>query len=73
MGEEVLSQLFAKPKAMIIASLFLGLMMFSGLPKVPLLLLGSCCGGLAYTMGKTQKRATLVAAARHALPADTGA
>lgn len=64
LGEEMLGQLFAKPKALIIATIFLGLMMFSGLPKIPLLLLGSCCGGLAYTMDKSQKRATLVAAAK---------
>ena len=64
LGEEMLTQVFAKPKALIIASSFLGLMLFTGLPKIPLLILGTCCGGLAYTMDKGQKRAATVAAAK---------
>jgi flagellar biosynthesis protein FlhA len=64
LGEEMLGQLFAKPKAMIIAASFLGLLMFTGLPKMPLLVLGSCCGGLAYTLSKNQHRAQLAAVAR---------
>ena len=42
---------------MIVASVFLGLMAFTGLPKIPLLVLGSCCGGLAYTMTRSQNKA----------------
>ena len=34
LGEEMLAQVFAKPKALIIASAFLGLMSITGLPKV---------------------------------------
>ena len=64
LGEEMLTQVFAKPKALIIASSFLGLMLLTGLPKMPLLILGTCCGGLAYTMDKGQKRAATVAAAK---------
>jgi flagellar biosynthesis protein FlhA len=64
LGEEMLGQLFAKPKAMIIAASFLALLMFTGLPKMPLLVLGSCCGGLAYTLTKSQRRAQLAAVAR---------
>ena len=64
LGEEILTQVFAKPKALVIASSFLGLMLLTGLPKMPLLLLGTCCGGLAYTMDKGQKRAAKVAAAK---------
>ena len=57
LGEEILGQLFAKPRALVIAGAFLFLMMFTGLPRFPLLVLGSCCGGLAYTMAQTEKRA----------------
>ncbi|HEY2584846.1 MAG TPA: flagellar biosynthesis protein FlhA, partial [Tepidisphaeraceae bacterium] len=64
LGEEMLAQIFAKPRALIIASGFLGLMMVSGLPKLPLLVLGSCCGGLAWTMSRGQKQAVLAAAAK---------
>ena len=45
LGDEVLSQVFTKPKALVIAAVFLGLMMFTGLPKFPLVVMGSCCGG----------------------------
>ena len=62
LGEEVLGQLFSKPRPMIIAAAFLSLMMFTGMPKMPLLVLGACCGGLAYTMTRGQKKALLAAA-----------
>ena len=64
LGEEMLTQVFAKPRAMIIAAIFLGIMVFTGLPKIPLLVLGSCCGGLALTMTRGQKQAVVAAAAR---------
>jgi flagellar biosynthesis protein FlhA len=64
LGEEMLGQLFAKPKAMIIAASFLVLLMFTGLPKMPLMVLGSCCGGVAYTLSKNQRRAQLAAVAK---------
>ncbi|HXE54874.1 MAG TPA: flagellar biosynthesis protein FlhA [Tepidisphaeraceae bacterium] len=62
LGEEMLGQVFAKPKALIIAATFLGIMLISGLPKTPLLVLGTCCGGLAWTMGKSQQKAAVAAA-----------
>ena len=49
LGDEMLGQIFAKPKALIVAAVFLGLMSLTGLPKVPLIVLGGCCGGLAWT------------------------
>jgi flagellar biosynthesis protein FlhA len=62
LGDEVLSQLFAKPKAMMIACIFVGLMMFTGLPKAPLTILGTCCGLLSVTLSRKQKKAVKVAA-----------
>jgi flagellar biosynthesis protein FlhA len=62
LGEEMLTQIFAKPRAMVIAAVFLGVMVFTGLPKIPLLVLGSCCGGLALTMTRGQKQAVVAAA-----------
>ena len=32
-----------------------GLMSLTGLPKIPLMVLAACCGGLAYTMTKNEK------------------
>ena len=64
LGEEILAQVFAKPKALIIAGAFLGVMMFTGLPKIPLLVLASCCAGMAYTTTRGQRQAAKVSAAR---------
>jgi flagellar biosynthesis protein FlhA len=57
MGEEMLSQVLARPKALIIAASFLALMSLTGLPKIPLLILGACCGTLAYMLTRTEQRA----------------
>jgi flagellar biosynthesis protein FlhA len=64
MGEEMLGQLFAKPRAMIVAAGFLLLLMVTGLPKVPLFIMGSCCGGLAWVMTRNEQRVVATAAAR---------
>jgi flagellar biosynthesis protein FlhA len=62
LGNEMLGQLFAKPKPLIIAAVFLMLMSVAGLPKLPVLVLGSCCGGLAFIISNTEKRSVKVAA-----------
>jgi flagellar biosynthesis protein FlhA len=64
LGDEFLAQVFAKPKALVIAVAFLTLLMFTGLPKIPLTILGSCCGGLAYTLNKGKQTAIKVAAGK---------
>ncbi len=56
LGDEILGQLLGKPKALIIAAGFLMLMSFTGLPKVPLIVLGACCGGLAYTITRGENK-----------------
>src|SRR5687767_2576199 len=63
LGDEMLSQVFAKPKALIIAAAFLCLMMVTGLPKIPMIVLGTCCAGLAFVLTRGEKRAALAAAA----------
>jgi flagellar biosynthesis protein FlhA len=62
LGNEMIAQLFAKPKALIIAAIFLAFMSVAGLPRVPVLILGSCCGGLAFIVTRTDKQAAKVAA-----------
>ncbi len=64
LGDEILAQLFSKPKALVISAAFLGLLLFTGLPKIPLLALGGGCAGLALTMSRGQNRATKVAVAK---------
>ncbi len=67
LGDEMLTQIFAQPKALIIAAMFLLLMAVTGLPKVPMLVMGACCGGLALVLSRNQKRAVIAAqAAEHA-------
>jgi flagellar biosynthesis protein FlhA len=58
LGNEMLSQLFARPKPLIVAAVFLALMSVTGLPKVPVLVLSATCGSLAYVLNRgTQKTA----------------
>jgi len=64
LGNEVLGQLFGNSRAMLVAAAFLGLMSFSGLPKAPLLILGLCCGGLAYVITRGEKNAVAKVAAQ---------
>src|SRR5688500_8926688 len=62
LGDEMLGQIFAKPKALIVAAAFLSLLAFTGLPKPPLLILGACCAGLAFVLTRNAERATQAAA-----------
>jgi flagellar biosynthesis protein FlhA len=64
LGDEMLAQIFSKPKALVVTAMFLGLLLFTGLPKIPLFTLGSCCAGLAYTLTRGQKRTARAAAAK---------
>jgi flagellar biosynthesis protein FlhA len=64
LGDEVLSQIFSKPRALIVAAAFLGLLAFTGLPAAPLLVVGSCCGGLAYVLTRNEQRTATAAAAK---------
>ncbi len=49
---EFLKQLFSRPKALAVAAGFLGVLVFTSLPKVPLLLLGSGCAALAVVVSR---------------------
>ncbi|MDB5319390.1 MAG: Flagellar biosynthesis protein FlhA [Phycisphaerales bacterium] len=62
LGDEMLSQVLAKPQALIVASVFLMLMAITDLPKPPLLLLGASCAGLAYVLNRNQNRVVAAAA-----------
>jgi flagellar biosynthesis protein FlhA len=64
LGDEVMHQMLARPKALVIACGFLALMSVTGLPKVPLIIMAVCCGGVAYMLTRSEKQA--VARAKHA-------
>ncbi|RIK63999.1 MAG: flagellar biosynthesis protein FlhA [Planctomycetota bacterium] len=69
MGEELLGQVTSRPIAMVLASAFLGVLMFTPLPTVPLLLMGVGVGGLGYTLfGRTQREAAEVQKAKASRP-----
>ncbi len=44
---EFLKQLFSRPQALAVAAGFLGVLIFTSLPRIPLLALGGGCVGLA--------------------------
>ena len=50
LGDEVIEQMLARPRVLAIATVFLALLALTGLPKMPLLVIGGCCGGLAYIL-----------------------
>ncbi len=55
LGDEILGQMFAKPRALLITAGFLGLMSVTGLPTVPLLSVATCCAGFAYIITRSEK------------------
>ncbi len=68
MGEEILSQLGARPVALALAAVFLGLLALTPLPKIPLLLLGSGLVGMTLVL----TRARVAQARADATKADAG-
>jgi flagellar biosynthesis protein FlhA len=57
MGEEVLGQLLAKPVALVLAAGFLSVLMFTPLPKPPLMIMATGCGLMAAFLSRTQNEA----------------
>jgi flagellar biosynthesis protein FlhA len=52
---EFMSQLFSNPRALAVASGFLGILIFTNLPKLPLLALGAGCGAMALVLTRQNK------------------
>jgi flagellar biosynthesis protein FlhA len=50
LGEDVIAQMLAKPQALLVAAVFLAILATMGMPLMPLLILGTCCVGLAYVL-----------------------
>ena len=54
---EFLRQLFLRPQALAVAGGFLGVLVFTNLPRIPLLLIGAACVGLAITLFRREANA----------------
>jgi len=61
LGDEMFGQMLAKPAALVVAALFLALLSVTGLPPLPMIVLGSCCAGLAFVITRNNKKQTLAA------------
>ncbi|MGH7178275.1 MAG: flagellar biosynthesis protein FlhA [Tepidisphaeraceae bacterium] len=56
LGEEMLAQIFRSPRALLIAAAFLALLSLTGMPKFPMIVLGSGCLGLALILHRKERR-----------------
>ncbi|MFC4764282.1 flagellar biosynthesis protein FlhA [Dyella koreensis] len=72
MGQQLVAQVFAQPKALAVAGVVLGVMgLVPGMPNIAFLLLGAACGGAAWMMIKRERdtRAKLAEEAAEPAPA----
>ena len=53
--KQFLKQLFTRPEALGVAAAFLGILIFTNLPRIPLLTLGGGCAALAVVLNKRQR------------------
>ncbi len=63
---EFLRQLFSRPQAMAIAGGFLGILIFTSLPRIPLLLLAAGCVGMAVTLSRRETKVQAAQAKKQA-------
>ncbi|MGE0606758.1 MAG: flagellar biosynthesis protein FlhA [Pirellulales bacterium] len=52
---QFMQQLFSRPQAMAVTGGFLGMLVFTNLPRLPLMLIGACCVGLALSLSRKKK------------------
>src|SRR5205823_6365455 len=57
LGEEFIQQLTGRTVALVVVAGFLVLMSFTGMPMIPLWVLATCLGGIAFVMTKREKAA----------------
>ncbi len=61
LGEEFINQLTGRTSSLIVVAGFLILMSFTGMPMIPLWVLATCLGGIAWIMTRNQKAAAAAA------------
>jgi flagellar biosynthesis protein FlhA len=67
---EFMNQLFSRPQALLVAGSFIGMLVFTSLPTIPLLAIGGSCIGLALLTNRKAEQ-TKVADAKAKVQADT--
>ncbi len=58
---ELLKQLFSRPQALAVAGGFLGILIFTNLPTIPLALIGGSCVGMALVLSRQKQQAEVAA------------
>ena len=61
---DFIKQLFSRPQALAVAGGFLGVLMFTHLPHIPLMVIGASCVGLALTITRREHRAAAAVKAK---------
>jgi len=61
---DFIKQLFSRPQALAVAGGFLGVLMFTHLPRIPLVAIGGACVGLALTITRRENRAAAAVKAK---------
>ncbi|HEY2148072.1 MAG TPA: flagellar biosynthesis protein FlhA [Pirellulales bacterium] len=56
---EFLRQLFSRPQALAVTGGFLGILIFTNLPTIPLVLIGGSCVGMAVMLSRQKQRETV--------------
>ncbi len=59
LGDELISQMISKPKALIVAAVFLVMLGFAKLPKIPLFTLAASSAAIAYIITRNKKQEQL--------------
>jgi flagellar biosynthesis protein FlhA len=54
LSHEILRQLFSRPQALAVTGGFLGILVFTSLPKIPLFVIGGACVALAQTLTRRE-------------------
>jgi flagellar biosynthesis protein FlhA len=62
--KEFLRQLFSRPLVLAVAGGFLAILTLTSLPRIPLLLIGAGCVGMAVTLARRENKAQAVAAVK---------
>ena len=63
---EFLRQLFSRPQALVVAGGFLGILIFTSMPRIPLLMIGAACVGMAVTLSRRETKVQAAQAKKHA-------
>ncbi len=64
LGEEIIAQVTSRPTALALAAAFLAMLALTPMPKVPLILLGGSCAGMAYLLSRARIATAAVEAAK---------